>query len=391
MTEMLATAEGAPPTAEPEQRVTALELFFDLVFVFAITQVTGFIAAHPDWLRLLEGMAILIVIWWAWASFAWLGNTAGTDEGLFRVTLFAAAGAMLIVAIAVPHAFGHDALAFGIAYAIVRALHIGAYAILGRDDPELAFVVRRLARSMLPAALLLLLAGVVDGPIRTACWILAIVIEVGGLFLFGVDGWKVEAGHMAERHGLIVIIALGESIVALGAGAEGHPLDTGTIVAVLLGITVAFAMWWAYFDVVALVAARRFQRAVGAERARMARDSYTCLHAPMIAGIILFALGAKKTLAHVGDALEAVPAVGLCGGIALYLLGHVAFRLRNVHTLNTARLTVAIVLLALIPLATTIPALAAMTIVAALMVGLLSYEFIRFHEARERLRHELLP
>jgi low temperature requirement protein LtrA len=391
MTEMLATAEGARPTAEPEQRVTALELFFDLVFVFAITQVTGFIAAHPDWTRLLEGMAILIVIWWAWASFAWLGNTAGTDEGLFRVTLFAAAGAMLIVAIAVPHAFGHDALAFGIAYAIVRALHIGAYAILGRDDPELAVVVRRLARSMLPAALLLLLAGMVDGPVRTACWILAIVIEVGGLFLFGVDGWKVEAGHMAERHGLIIIIALGESIVALGAGAEGHPLDAGTIVAVLLGITVAFAMWWAYFDVVALVAARRFQRAVGAERARMARDSYTCLHAPMIAGIILFALGAKKTLAHVGDALEAVPAVGLCGGIAMYLLAHVAFRLRNVHTLNTARLTVAIVLLALIPLATTIPALAAMAIVAALMVALLSYEFIRFHEARERLRHSLLP
>jgi low temperature requirement protein LtrA len=388
-TETMATAEGVPPTTEPEQRVTALELFFDLVFVFAITQVTGFIAAHPDWTRLLEGMAILIVVWWAWASFAWLGNTAGTDEGLFRVTLFAAAGAMLIVAIAVPGAFDHDALAFGVAYAIVRALHIGAYAILGRDDPELAFVVRRLARSMLPVALLLLLAGLVDGPVRTACWILAIVIEIGGLFFFGVDGWKVEAGHMAERHGLIIIIALGESIVALGAGAEGRALDAGTIVAVLLGITVAFAMWWAYFDVVALVAARRFQRAVGAERARIARDSYTCLHAPMIAGIILFALGAKKTLAHVGDPLEAVPAVGLCGGVAMYLLGHVAFRLRNVHTLNTARLTVAIVLLALIPLATTIPALAAMAIVAALMVALLSYEFIHFHEARERLRHSL--
>ncbi|MES1193226.1 MAG: low temperature requirement protein A, partial [Solirubrobacterales bacterium] len=165
MTDTLTVAEGAPPTAEPEQRVTALELFFDLVFVFAITQVTGFIAANPDWLRLLEGMAILIVIWWAWASFAWLGNTAGTDEGLFRVTLFAAAGAMLVVAIAVPHAFGRDALAFGVAYAIVRVLHIGAYAILGRDDPELAFVVRRLARSMLPVALLLLLAGMVDGPV----------------------------------------------------------------------------------------------------------------------------------------------------------------------------------------------------------------------------------
>jgi low temperature requirement protein LtrA len=388
-TEMTASAEAAQSVTEPEQRVTALELFFDLVFVFAITQVTGFIATHPDWSRLLEGMAILVVLWWAWASFAWLGNTAGTDEGLFRVTLFAAAGAMLIAAIAVPHAFGTDALVFGIAYAIVRVLHIGAYAILGRDDPQLAYVVRRLARSMLPVAVLLVLAGLFDGSLRTACWILAIAVDVGGLYLFGVDGWKVEAGHMAERFGLIIIIALGESIVALGAGAEGHELDAGTIVAVLLGITVAFAMWWAYFDVVALVAARRFQRALGAERARIARDSYTGLHMPMVAGIILFALGAKKTLAHVGDALETVPAVGLCGGVAMYLLAHVAFRLRNVHTLNTARLTTAIVLLALIPVATTIPALAAMAAVAALMVALLSYEFIHFHEARERLRHTL--
>jgi low temperature requirement protein LtrA len=389
VTELMAVAEGAPPEAQPEQRVTALELFFDLVFVFAITQVTAFISGHPDWTRLVEGMAILVMVWWAWCSYAWLGNRAGTDDGLFRVTLFAAAGAMLIAAIAVPHAFDHDALAFGIAYAVVRVLHIGAYAILGRDDPQLAYVVRRLARSMLPVAVLLIVAGLFDGPVRTICWILAIAIDVGGLYVFGVDGWTVQAGHLAERFGLIIIIALGESIVALGAGAEGHALDAGTIVAVLLGVTVAFALWWAYFDVVALVAAHRFQQAVGPEQARIARDSYTYLHTPMVAGIILFALGAKKTLAHVGDPLDAVPAFGLCGGVALYLLAHVAFRLRNVHSLNTARLAVAILLLALVPLATTIPALVAMAIVTALMVALLSYEFIRFHEARERLRHAL--
>jgi low temperature requirement protein LtrA len=148
-------------------------------------------------------------------------------------------------------------------------------------------------------------------------------------------------------------------------------------------------LWWAYFDVVAIVAARRFQLARGPEQARIARDSYTYLHTPMVAGIILFALGAKKTLAHVGDPLDAVPAFGLYGGVAMYLLAHVAFRLRNVHSLNTARLAVAIVLLALIPLAAHIAALAGLAIVAALMVGLLSYEFLRFHEARERLRHTL--
>src|SRR4051794_25176014 len=150
MSEMMAVAEGPRP-AEPEQRVTPLELFFDLVFVFAITQVTAYLADDPTWMRLLEGMAILVAVWWAWCSYAWLGNTAGTDDGLFRITLFAAAAAMLLAAIAVPDAFGDDALAFGLAYAVVRALHIGAYTIIGRGDPELAHVVRRLAVSMVPA------------------------------------------------------------------------------------------------------------------------------------------------------------------------------------------------------------------------------------------------
>ena len=375
-----------------EGRVGFVELFFDLVFVFAITQVTAYIAHDPTWTRLLEGMAILIAVWWAWDAYAWLGNSAGTDEGLFRVTLFAALAAMLLAAIAVPHAFGRDALAFGIAYAVVRALHIGAYAIIARDDPQLSHVVRVLGGWMLPAATLLIVAGIVDaGTPRTLCWVVGLTAEIGGLYFFGaVEQWKVQAAHMAERFGLIIIIALGESIVALGAGAQDHALDAGLITAVLLGIAVACAMWWAYFDVVALVAARRFQRAEGAERALIARDSYTYLHAPMVAGIILFSLGVKKTLAHYGDPLDAVPALGLCGGVALYLLAHVAFRLRNVHSLNSARLIVAIVLCALAPVATAIPALVALAITAALMVSLLTYEFVRFHEARERLRHTLL-
>jgi low temperature requirement protein LtrA len=379
-------------TAEPEQRVTALELFFDLVFVFAITQVTAYIAHDATWARLAEGMAILVAVWWAWDAYAWLGNTAGTDEGLFRLTLFAALAAMLLAAIAVPHAFGADALAFGIAYAVVRALHVGAYTIIGAGDPHLARVIPRLALWMLPASTLLIVAGLVDdGTARAACWIVALTVEVAGMYFFGaVEDWQVQAGHMAERFGLIIIIALGESIVALGAGAEGHALTAGLIVAAVLGVTVACAMWWAYFDIVALAAARRFERAGPVEQARIARDSYTYLHAPMVAGIILFALGAKKTLDHYGDPLGAVPALGLCGGVALYLLAHVAFRLRNVHSLNRARLAVAVILCAMVPVATAVPALLALAITAALMVALLAYEVTRYHDARERLRHALL-
>jgi low temperature requirement protein LtrA len=380
---------AAPEPTEREQRVTALELFFDLVFVFAITQVTGFISADPTWTRLLEGLAILGMLWWAWGCYAWLGNTAGSDDGIFRIVMLAAMAAMLIAAIAVPRAFGADALAFGIAYTIVRVLHIGAYGLLSRGNPTLTLAVRGLARSMVPVGFVLVAAGLFDGPVRTACWIAALTIDLGGLWFFGVDGWRVDAGHLAERHGLIVIIALGESIVALGAGAEGQPLDAGLLAAVVLGVAVAAALWWAYFDVVVFVAGRRFERATGRDRVLIARDSYTYLHLPMVAGIILFALGVKKTLAHVGDPLEVVPATGLCGGVALYLLAHVAFRLRNVHRLNVARLSSAGVLLALIPVATDIPALTSLAIVAALCVVLMAYEFVRYHELRERLRHQL--
>jgi low temperature requirement protein LtrA len=378
------------PAAEHEQRVTPLELFFDLVFVFAITQVTGFISAHPDWTRVVEGLAILTVLWWAWCCYAWLGNSAGSDDGAFRMVLMAAMGAMLIAAIAVPHAFGKDALAFGVAYAVVRGLHIAAYVVMSRDDPDMRTAVSGMARSMIPSGLLLVAAGLLDGTGRSVCWILALTVDLGGLYVFGVEGWRVEAGHMAERYGLIIIIALGESIVALGVGAEGLPLDAGVICAVLLGLVVAAAMWWAYFDVVALVAAARFARAEGHERVLIARDSYTYLHLPMVAGIVLFALGVKKTLPHLGDGLEGVPATGLCGGVALYLLAHVAFRLRNVHSLNRHRLGAAVLLLALIPVATAIPALAALALVATIMCSVIAYEYVRFHEARERLRRALV-
>ncbi|MDX6701028.1 MAG: hypothetical protein QOF26_1254 [Baekduia sp.] len=378
-----------PEPAAPEQRVTALELFFDLVFVFAITQVTGYISADPTWTRLLEGLAVLTVLWWAWCCYAWLGNTAASDEGLFRVVLLAAMAAMLIAAVAVPHAFGSDALAFGIAYAVVRVLHLGAYLVMARGNPTLGLAVRGMARAMVPVSVLLVVAGLVDGPARTACWIAAVTIDLGGLLVFGVEGWRVQAGHFAERYGLIIIIALGESIVSLGVGAEGRPLDAGVIAGVLLGVTVAGALWWVYFDVVALVAERRFRAADGHEQVLIARDSYTYLHLPMVAGIILFALGAKKTIAHEADPLQAVPALGLCGGVALYLLALVAFRWRNVHSLNRQRLGTAIVLLALIPVSTRIDALPALAVVAALSVALVAYEFVHFHEARDRLRHRI--
>ena len=195
--------------------------------------------------------------------------------------------------------------------------------------------------------------------------------------------------HFAERHGLIIIIALGESIVAIGIGAEDS-VTAGVVVAASFGVMVAAALWWLYFDVVALVAERRLANAeAGRERNTMARDSFSYLHLPMVAGIVLLALGLKKTLEHVEDPLKLVPAVALLGGTALYLLAHVAFRYRNVHSYNWHRTIAAALLLALIPVAVEIPALTTVIALAAILALLIVYEVRRFGELRDRLRHQL--
>jgi len=360
-------------TAIQEQEVTPLELFFDLVFVFAITQVSGFVSDDATWTHLLEGLAVLAVLWWAWVSYAWLGNTAASDDGAIRVVLLSAMGAMLIVSLAVPGAFSDDGLIFGIAYFAVRLLHLGAYALIARNDPELQGVVGRLASTAIPGAALLVVAGALDGTPRTVCWIAALAIDYGGLAMRGVEGWRVQAGHFAERHGLIIIIALGESIVALGVGASRLSLDAGVITAVVLGLAVAACLWWAYFDIVATVAERKLREAGPVERARIARDSYSYLHLPMVSGIVFFAFGVKETLVHVHAHLASVPAVALCGGVALYLLALSTFKRRNIGSFNYPRLVAGATLVALAPVATVLPALASLALVALVACMLITY------------------
>jgi low temperature requirement protein LtrA len=370
---------------EAEQNVTALELFFDLVFVFAITQVTGFLYHDPTWTRLVEALAILMALWWAWSGYAWLGNTAGTDEGAVRVVLLGVMGPLLVASLAVPAAFGRHALLFGIAYFVVRVMHIGAYVVLARGDPRLGEVVLRLARTILPAAGLLVVAGAVPGTVRAVCWAGALAIDYGGLWLGGTENWRVNAAHFSERHRLIVIIAIGESIVSLGVGTSR--LGTGVVISALLGVAVAAALWWVYFDVVAAVAERKLRQADEAARARMARDSFTYMHLPMVAGIVIFAFGVKDSLAHVHAQLASLPAVALTGGVALYLVALSGLKRRNIGSWNYPRLVAAAVLAALAAPVTQLPALASLGLVAAVACGLVAYESWRYAEARDRIRH----
>ena len=378
---------GQEYAGDPEHQVTPLELFFDLTFVFAITQVTVLLADDPTWGGVLRGMLVIAALWWAWSVFAWLTSAMDVDEGGIRLVMLAAMGAMFGVALAVPGAFGDDAVLFGAAYLLVRLLHLGVSVIVVRDDPDRRDALLRFAPTAICGASLILIAGFLDGNERIAVWIVALAIDYLGPEVIGVGrGWRVAPEHFAERHGLIVLIALGESLIAIGLGA-GFDLDAGVLTAAALGIVVVSALWWLYFDVAAIFARRRLMQASGVELHRLALHAYSYLHLPLIAGVVLFALGLKTTVGGVGEPLDTVPAVALCGGAALYLLGHVAFLLRTTGRVFRRRTIGGVALLALVPLAVAVPALAALALVGAVCSLVVAYEAIRHREHRVQVRH----
>jgi low temperature requirement protein LtrA len=371
---------------QSEKRVAPLELFFDLVFVFALTQVTALMSEHLTWEGLAQGMLVLAALWWAWGAYAWLTNYIAAEEGMERLLIFGVMGAFLVAALATPQAFGDDAVIFGVAYAAARWLHIFIFAE-ANHDVDTGQAIARLARTALPGPTLLIVAGLTDGTVQALLWVLALAIDYSGPFVFGVRGFRVSPGHFSERFSLIVIIALGESIVAIGTGLTGE-LDAGVIAAAVLGLILACALWWAYFDVIALAAERRFRSMTGQELVELARDAYSYLHLPMVAGIVLVALGVKKTTGHVDDPLKTVAAVALFGGVALYHGAHVAFRLRTFGTVNLERLLTALAAIALIPLAREVDALVALALAAALASAVIAYEAVRYRDSRHRIRAE---
>jgi low temperature requirement protein LtrA len=372
--------------AEREQRVTPLELFFDLVFVFAFTQVTTVLSDEPTWAGLGHALLILAALWWAWASYAWLTNTVDPDEGAVWGAMLVAMAAMFVAALAVPDAFGRHGVVFGVAFLIVNVMYLALYALGARGDHDLLAAILRNAPSALAGTALIIAAGFVHGGLKPMLWLAALVVGLFGPLLVGMSGWRVQPAHFVERHGLIVIIAIGESLIAIGLGARGTRLGTGVIVAAVLGLLVTTSFWLAYFDFFPMRAQQLLTDRTGAERIALARDVYTYLHLPMVAGIVLFAFAMKATLAHVGDRLDTIPALGLCGGPALYLFAYVALRVRVSRTLGRGRLVAAVACALLLPIALVVPALVALALLAAVWVGLHAYEIIWWREARARTR-----
>jgi low temperature requirement protein LtrA len=372
------------------ERVSPLELFFDLVFVLAITQCTQLMSDNPTWTGLAQGLAVLTVLWWAWAGYAWLTSVVDPEDDAVRAFIFAAMAAFLVVALCVPHAFSDLGLEFALAYGFVRVAHIALFLIASRDDPPFRKSVVGLAISTAIGVGLLVVASAFDGTAQGVVWAVAIVLDSGAALLIPPEGWRLAPAHFAERHGLIVIIALGESIVAIGLGVAGI-LTLGQGATAVIGIGLAAAIWWTYFDVVALISARRLEEAEpGRIQITLARDSYSYIHLPIVAGIVLVALGMKKTLADVDHELETEIAFALLGGVAMYLLALVGFRYRHIHSVNRRKLGLAAVLVALVPVATMVPALVSVSAVTLLMWALVVSDTRSYGERRSRFRQDEL-
>ena len=372
--------------SEEREVVVPLELFFDLVFVFAFTQVTTLLVADPTWGGVLRAGLLLSMLWWAWSAYAWLTNTLDPEEGGVRIAMFAAMVSMLVASLAAPHAFGDDALVFAVAYLVVRGLHLVLYAIAGRGDRDLLRAVLRVLPTVSVSCALLLLAAPLDGPAKLGCWAVAAAVDYLGPMLGRMRGWRLSPHHFVERFGQIVLIALGESIVAIGVGATGIPIDVALVVAVLLGFTVIACVWWSYFDWLVYVGESRLAEATGTARTALARDLYSYLHLPMVAGIVLFAFGLETALHDTSASLAVVPAFGLAGGIALYLVAHVALRLRVGGGFGRGRPVAAAVLVVLLPVVPQVRAAVAVGMVAAVSVALIAYEVLRHRASRAVIR-----
>jgi low temperature requirement protein LtrA len=376
---------------EREQRVTPLELFFDLVFVFGFTQVTTVLSNDPTWRGLEHGLLILVALWWAWAAYAWLTNSVDPGEGAVWGSMLVAIGAMFIAALAVPEAFGRHGVVFGVAFLIVIIMQGTLYALASRGDRDLLAAIARTSPWSLIGAILILVAGFLSTDLKPLLWLAGLVVALVVPLLVPLQGWRVHPAHFVERHGLIVIIAIGESLVAIGFGARGTGLTAGVIAAALLGLAVAASFWLAYFDFFPQRAQQLLRDRSGEQQIALARDTYTYLHLPMVAGIVLFAFGMKETLADVGGMLATVPAFCLAGGSALYLLAYVAVRWRVARSVRGGRFVAAVACALLIPVTLTVPAIGALAALTAVWIALHAYELIWWREARAEVRQQRLP
>jgi low temperature requirement protein LtrA len=369
---------GAPG----DQRVTTLELFYDLVFVFAVTQVSHLLLRHLDWTGVGQSALVLLVVWWSWNYTTWVTNELDPESTVVRLLMIALMLASLLMAVAIPEAFGDRALLFAGAYV---AIQVGRHLFLtfaagGRGTNE-RMRASRILIWFCGAGVFWIAGALADGTTRTVLWLVALLVDYGaplvtyhvpGLRRVTPEAWNVSVGHFAERFQLFVIIALGETIVLTGATTSDLELTTTRVLAFAIAFLTTAALWWLYFDYVARIAERRLELA--ANRTNLARDGYTYLHVVLVAGVIVSAVGDELTIAHPTESLPGAEVAVVVGGPAIYLLGHALFRLRMAGTLSWKRLGGALACVALGVVGGGLDGLVLATLVFAVVVAVIVAE-----------------
>jgi low temperature requirement protein LtrA len=374
-------------TADEEERKTSyLELFFDLVFVFAFTQVTALILEDTSPEGFARAALVLAMVWWAWSAYAWMTNAIDVDNVVTRLIIFAAMGAGFFMALAVPDAFQDEAAWFAVAYFVVRVLNSALFAWGVRADPGNLRATLRLTPWFFGAAVVALVGGFVDPDYRAWLWLASLVIDVVGTLTVARLEWRVSPSHFAERYALIVIIALGESIVAIGIGTSALERDETYALSVVVAFAGVAALWWAYFDFVATAAERSLRRAPAEARGPLARDVFTYFHYPVVLGIILYAVAAKKTLEHPVDPLSDAGRWALGLGVAVFLLAFALMRFRVLRRVAWERLGAAALALVLAVVLDGTDAIVTLGVVIAVLVLSVAVEAARLREIRGGLR-----
>jgi low temperature requirement protein LtrA len=386
-------APQQPEGLTEERRTSPLELLWDLVFVFAVTQVTALLYQDLTWSHFGRAMLVLALIWWAWSAFVWAANAQATGAPVMRLCLLLSTLFIMISGLAVPEAFGSRGTLFAVTYAIVRLLHLALYADASRKGNASWSAIAGFGITVLIGMALLIAGSFLHGTARSLIWLVAVAIDYAGPAwltrerLRGLQ--RVAVAHFAERYSLFVIICLGESIVAIGVGSREEPLDVALVAAVSLGLLITIGLWWTYFDRFAETAEARLRE--HDDPVLAAADAYSYLHLVIVAGIIIFAVGINFVVHAVDKPLHPGARLALCGGVALYLVGHVGFRLRMVGTFGYEKAIVAVALLILYALGGGMPAWALAAAVTAMLAALCAIETMRDTRARKHTAAAIHP
>ena len=401
---------GPATGVAPATRVDRFEIFFDLVFVVSFFIITRATAANVTPRELLHALLVLAVLWWCWVVHSAVAARLRLGEGFVPILMVVGMIALFTFALALPQTFGDldkgsaGPILVTISYVVIRLVHTALYWYATRDDPP----ARRKLRLFLPEALvtatLLLVAALLPprvppevGPwLRDGLWIAVVAIQYSSGLLAGTDGWKItSAEHWTERYDLILIIALGESVISVGVGGNllGQPVTWPAIPAAIFGILFTAALWWAHFDMIGPAARIALHAAQGHARVTLARDAYAYLYLPMIAGVILFAIGAEELVRIVTDPAGGPmerghgPAVPLLfGGVLVYFAANMAFQWRALRTLSWTRVGTVVLLAAALPVGRHLPALGALGLLTAICVALVAAELVIFADGRAALR-----